>query len=92
MMRKALMASVIVGLSQGQLMAADFDNGDELHMDNCTGCHDSSAYTRAERKVTSLKRLGTQVRFCRDNLGLTWFDDEVADVIHYLNVDYYKFP
>ena len=71
--------------------SANFDNGDELHLDNCTGCHTETVYTRAERKVKSLPRLGTQVRFCRDNRGLTWFDDEVADVIHYLNLEYYKF-
>lgn len=67
------------------------EHGKELHMQNCTGCHDSSAYTRSNRKVNSLPRLGTQVRMCRDNLGITWFDDEVADVIDYLNKDFYKF-
>jgi hypothetical protein len=34
---------------------------------------------------------GTQVRFCKDNLGLAWFDDEVNDVIGYLNKEYYRF-
>ena len=71
--------------------AADVDNGDDLHMTECTGCHDSTAYTRSDRKVQSLDRLGTQVRFCKDNLGVTWFDDEVEDVIAYLNKTYYHF-
>ena len=71
--------------------AADLDNGNDLHFEHCTGCHDSTAYTRADRKVKSLARLGTQVRFCKDNLGLTWFDDEVDDVIGYLNATYYHY-
>jgi len=71
--------------------AADVDNGDDLHFSECTGCHDSTAYTRADRKVQSLARLGTQVRFCKDRLGVTWFDDEVDDVIAYLNKTYYHF-
>lgn len=71
--------------------AADPDNGEELHMENCTGCHDSSAYTRSNKKVKSLPKLGAQVRFCKDNLGITWFDDEVDDVIIHLNKEYYKF-
>jgi hypothetical protein len=71
--------------------AADLDNGDDLHFEHCTGCHDSTAYTREERKATSLARLGTQVRFCKDNLGLAWFDDEVDDVIGYLNATYYHY-
>ncbi len=72
-------------------LAANYGNGNKLHMENCTGCHDAKAYTRPNRRVNSLPQLGKQVRFCRDNLGITWFDDEVNDVIFYLNKDYYQF-
>lgn len=71
--------------------AADIDNGNALHSESCTRCHDSAIYTREDRKVTSLPKLGTQVRFCKDNLGVSWFDDEVDDVIGYLNQAYYHF-
>jgi len=71
--------------------AADLFNGEELHSEKCTACHGSSIYTRANRRVQSLPALGTQVRFCKDNLGITWFDDEVDDVIGYLNENYYHF-
>ncbi|MDH3759439.1 MAG: hypothetical protein OEU50_00570 [Gammaproteobacteria bacterium] len=71
--------------------AADVDNGSELHSESCTQCHDSDAYTRKDRKVQDLAGLGTQVRFCKDNLGVTWFDDEVDDVIGFLNQKYYHF-
>lgn len=75
----------------GSLQAADIENGDDLHFTNCTGCHDASVYSRDDRRVRSLSQLGTQVRFCKDSLGLTWFDDEVNDVIEYLNQTYYHF-
>lgn len=75
----------------GSLQAADIDNGDDLHFSNCTGCHDASVYTRDDRRVRNLVQLRTQVRFCKDTLGLTWFDDEVEDVIGYLNKTYYHF-
>ncbi|MDH3631855.1 MAG: cytochrome c [Gammaproteobacteria bacterium] len=78
-------------LTLGSSQAADIDNGDDLHFTNCTGCHDDSVYTRENRLVGSLPRLGAQVRFCKDSLGLTWFDDEVEDVIGYLNQTYYHF-
>lgn len=71
--------------------SADIDNGQQLHADNCIRCHDTSAYTRNPRKVNSLPQLGTQVRACKDNLGITWFDDEVDDVILYLNQKHYHF-
>lgn len=78
-------------LSLGSLQAADINNGDDLHFTNCTGCHDESVYTRDNRRVKNLQRLGTQVRFCKDTLELTWFEDEVEDVIEYLNKTYYHF-
>lgn len=90
-MSQNIAALVITAFSLASANAADLDNGDELHFDNCTGCHDSSVYTRADRRVKSLERLGAQVRFCKDNLGLTWFDDEVEDVVHYLNKNYYHY-
>lgn len=84
--------SLLIALSTAVVAnAADLDNGDELHLDNCTSCHDSSIYTRPNRRVQSFERLGLQVRFCKDNLGLTWFDDEVEDVVHYLNKNYYHY-
>jgi cytochrome c2 len=82
---------VIIAFCTTATQAADIENGNDLHFENCTGCHDSTVYTRDDRKVGSLARLGTQVRFCKDNLGLTWFDDEVDDVIAYLNKEYYHF-
>lgn len=71
--------------------AADLFNGEELHSEKCTACHDSSMYTRDNSRVQSLPALATQVRFCKDNLGIAWFDDEVEDVIAYLNENHYHF-
>ena len=71
--------------------AADIGNGSKLHSENCTTCHDSTAYTRENRKVQSLPMLQTQVGFCKDNLGLTWFDEEVDDAVNFLNQKYYHF-
>jgi hypothetical protein len=67
------------------------ENGETLHQENCVRCHDSSVYTRENRRVQSLPRLGSQVRFCKDNLQITWFDDEVDDVVNFLNKTYYHF-
>ena len=71
--------------------AADIENGDDLHFEHCTGCHDESVYTRENRNVRSLERLGLQVRFCKDTIGLAWFDEDVDDVVEFLNREYYRF-
>lgn len=80
----------------GAATAADPERGGQLHAQNCVSCHrsiiggDGSAlYTREDRRVTSLAGLEIQVRRCENNLGLTWFDDQVADVVEYLNANYY---
>ena len=78
-------------LLPGSALAADIDNGEDLHFEHCTGCHGDEVYTRADRKMKDLAQLGKQVRFCQNAVGATWFDDEVDDVIEYLNTSYYHF-
>ena len=73
------------------LAAVDIEHGEELHFDDCTGCHQEEVYTRENRVVGSLERLGRQVRFCRDTVGAQWFDEDVEDVIAFLNQAYYRF-
>jgi len=72
-------------------MAADSAHGKALQQKNCMSCHDDGVYTRKERKITSLTGLDKQVRRCELSLGLQWFDDDVEDVVSYLNESFYKF-
>ncbi len=89
-MRKLFLFLIVTGLTTAS-QAADVKNGAKLHAENCNKCHDSSIYTRSDRRVTSLPKLGSQVRVCKDIVGITWFDDEVEDVTEYLNQNYYHF-
>ncbi len=89
-MRNIILFLVATGFTASAI-AVDIKNGDTLHADNCTRCHDTSVYTRANKRVKTLPKLGTQVRMCKDNLGITWFDDEVEDVTGFLNTNYYHF-
>jgi len=80
------------------IASADIQRGQTLHEQNCIACHaarfgnnGSDIYTRGNRRVGTLEALQTQVKRCENNLGLTWFDDEVKDVVNYLNKNYYKF-
>ena len=86
-----VVALALLTLVSMGLRAADLENGDDLHFEHCTGCHDSTVYTRSDRKMQNLEMLGRQVRFCKDTIGAPWFDDEVDDVIAFLNASYYHF-
>ena len=88
---KALIPFLLAQAIAWPVAAADIENGDDLHFEHCTGCHDDSVYTREDRNVRSFERLGQQVRFCKDTIGLTWFDEDVDDVTEYLNQTYSRF-
>ena len=92
-----LMAAALVAWSPIGL--TDVENGKALHDQNCQACHigmtggdGSVLYTRSQRKVGSLSALEAQVRRCEANLELKWFDEDIRDVVAYLNQAYYKFP
>ncbi|MFZ5619795.1 MAG: c-type cytochrome [Pseudomonadota bacterium] len=84
-------ATFVLGWTVTSASAADLKAGQALHDANCLKCHDSAVYTREDRRVGSLAGLRKQVIRCEQSLGLTWFDDQIDDVVHYLNATYYKF-
>lgn len=78
--------------------AADGQRGEQLHNSQCIACHASrfgdngaEIYTRPNRRVQSFEGLQRQVNRCKNNLQIVWFDEDVADVVEYLNRQYYKF-
>ncbi len=94
-----LVATFLCGMllsSAGQ--AADWQRGEQLHNSQCIACHASrfgdngaEIYTRPNRRVQSFEGLQRQVNRCKNNLQIVWFDEDVADVVAYLNRTYYKF-
>ncbi len=78
--------------------AAATEQGKELHDTHCKACHVGMSggegdllYTRGDRRVSSLTKLENQVRRCETNLELKWFEEDIMDVVHFLNTRFYKF-
>ncbi len=79
--------------------AADVNNGKTLHQAKCYQCHAEKSglgngdiiYTRSDRKVKDIKRLKTQVSMCNTQLRLDLFPEDEADLVAYLNQQFYKF-
>jgi len=95
---KQIVIFIALLTSMAPAMAADFEHGKQLHQDNCMACHARMTggdgevlYTRPDRRVSSLAGLEAQVRRCESNLQLKWFDEDIADVVHFLNQTYYRF-
>ena len=81
----------IVLLAAASAAAADVQAGKKLHDQHCMQCHDSSVYTREDRRVNSLAGLTKQVRRCQLSQGLQWFDQDIQNVVQYLNQTHYHF-
>lgn len=97
-MTRQLLAALALCLISAPALA-DAGHGRELHQQHCVGCHinmtggdGSVLYTRSDRRVRSLAGLQAQVRRCEANLELKWFDEDIEDVVEYLNQAYYRFP
>lgn len=80
------------------LYAEDIERGKSLHDENCTSCHSkmypgdgNGIYTRSNRRIETLDGLSIQVNRCKDSLGFKWPEDQIDDLVAYLNKKYYKF-
>lgn len=78
-------------LFNSPVQAFDIENGKALHDENCVRCHDSSVYTRADRKTKSYAALRERIVQCEIMTELIWFDEEIDDVTAYLNQAFYHF-
>ncbi len=91
-MKTTRITLLLTALAAGAAQAADPARGAKLHADHCTACHDDGVYTRKDRRVDSLAALDGQVRRCDANLDKHWFDEDIADVVAFLNQRHYHFP
>jgi mono/diheme cytochrome c family protein len=63
-----------------------------LYETHCVACHDTQVHWRDRKLVADWAGLSAQVRRWQANAGLDWTDDEIDDVVRYLNAAIYRFP
>jgi len=86
-------ALFLLGVYQAAWAEPDPLNGKRLfEASRCMECHSTDMFTRPEREVSNLAELESQVRTCDTRLSTNWFDDQILDVVAWLNQAYYKFP
>jgi len=92
-MKSIFCAALGALLIQGAYAALPGDGaeGERLHQASCTGCHDSSVYTRSNRGVRSLDALKHQVEGCGHAAKKDFSPAEIQDLVKYLNDRYYHF-
>lgn len=65
--------------------------GKALHDKACTRCHDTSVYTRPDKRIHSLAALQQRVSGCTRPAGVDWDQQQISDVVNYLNTEFYHF-
>jgi hypothetical protein len=94
MIKRTLLICLCLGFGYSLPTLAETDEGIDAKSfvhEKCSSCHDSSIYTRKNRRVDSLSRLNSQVRMCDAQLGTNLFDEDVTAIVNYLNDNYYHF-
>ena len=79
--------------------APDLANGKTIDQQKCYACHAKKTgfgngdmiYTRSDGKVKSIANLKKMVGICNTELRLDLFPEDEADVVAYLNQQFYKF-
>lgn len=66
--------------------------GKVLVDNQCQRCHDNSIFTRRDSIIHSYPELQARVEFCENASKAHWNEEQINQVIEYLNDTYYKFP
>ena len=88
-MKRLILIGIMVATSPA--VVADAVRGKTLHDEQCMKCHGTEVYTRSDRFIKDRAALAKQVQRCQLSAGAQWFDDDVNDVVDYLNTTFYKF-
>ena len=92
-MKSIFHGALAILLTQSAYAALPGDSaaGQRLLQANCTGCHDTSVYTRQNRRVGSLDALKQQVEGCSHLAKKEFSATETQDLVKYLNERFYHF-
>lgn len=71
--------------------AADMARGRALYENHCTVCHTAKVHTRPDRIPLNYEELQKIVTRWAKEENLHWSQDEIGDVVWYLNQTKYKY-
>ena len=84
-----LAAAVSVALAAA---AQTSSRGALLYDTHCIACHTKELHWRERKLATDWASLAAETRRWQRNIGLGWSDEEIDDVVRYLNTTIYRFP
>ncbi len=92
-----IFALLFTTMAHGFLIG-DPSNGKVIHQEKCAACHigkfsgdGSEIYLRENRRIKTVEGLMAQVEFCDRQIKSGLNDDQINDLVMFLNESYYKF-
>ncbi len=86
-----LVSMLLMPTAYAASLPGDSANGKRLYDANCTGCHDTSVFSRTDRVVQSLDALREQLVSCSHMANSEFSASEMQDLLKYLNNEFYDF-
>jgi hypothetical protein len=86
-----LSVTLIAGSAQAAMLPGDALKGKAMYDKTCVACHDTSVYTRTNRRVKTVEGLIGQVNGCVRQTGAKLNSDQINDIVKYLDEAFYKF-
>ena len=99
LLKLSLFLMMMLGLSLSANATPDIANGKKIDQQQCYACHAKKSgfgngdmiYTRSDSRVKTLQNLKTMVARCNTELRLDLFPEDEADIVAFLNQQFYKF-
>jgi cytochrome c2 len=89
--KKTAIAAALIWIFALPAHAGDAAQGKKLHDAKCFACHDTGIYTRKDSIILSLGALKKRVKFCEGANKVGWNEQQIDDVVAYLNQTFYKY-
>lgn len=91
-MRIVLPLAVTCGALAAGAQAPAPSRGALLYDTHCVACHTTQVHWRDRKVASDWASLAAETRRWQRNIGLGWSDEEIDDVVRYLNTTIYRFP
>ena len=84
--------SMLTAPSAHATLPGDSAEGERLVAANCTSCHDTGVFSRADHKMLSLDALRRQLASCGHGAKKEFSAEQTNSIVKYLNERFYHFP
>lgn len=92
MLSLVILLSIIgMGTTASAQSPSSYLRGFNLYGNHCIECHESVVHIRNNRKARSLAEIEQFIVRWSSYRNLEWTQDDVKDVLHYLNTRYYRY-